>query len=122
MTVCLKDVDVDLYDRDFLEWTRAQAALLRSAATGRPKVPIDWEHIAEELEDLGKRDRRDLESRLPTIVLHLLKLQHSPATGPRAGWMDTIEEARIAAELILRDSPSLRGEVPSRKWWESWVA
>ena len=105
------DVDADLYDRDFLAWTRAQAKGLRAAATTRSNLPIDWEHVAAEIEDLGKRDRRDLESRVETIIVHLLKLQYSPAEEPRGGWMDTIAEARSNAQLVLRDSPSLRREL-----------
>jgi hypothetical protein len=107
------DLDADLYERDFVTWTQVQAERLRAAATGRPNLPIDWEHVAEEIEDLGKRDRRDLASRLQTIVLHLMKLQHSPSHDPRGGWESTVEEARSVAEFILRDSPSLRPQVGS---------
>ncbi|HKM65074.1 MAG TPA: DUF29 domain-containing protein [Acidisphaera sp.] len=105
------DVDADLYDRDFLAWTQAQAERLRAAANTRSNLPIDWEHVAEEIEDLGKRERRDLESRLQTIVEHLLKLEFSPARAPRGGWAETVARSRKEVQKLLRQSPSLRHEL-----------
>src|SRR5208283_631142 len=107
------DVDANLYDRDFVTWTQLQAERLRAAATGRPNAPIDWEHVAEEIEDLGKLDRRDLGSRLETIILHLLKLQCSAAEEHRARWVDTVLESRSRAHQLLEDSPSLRTQLDS---------
>jgi hypothetical protein len=59
----------DLYDKDFFEWTRCNAALLRA----RRFEEADIEHLAEEVEDMGKRDRRELTSRLEVLLTHLLK-------------------------------------------------
>jgi hypothetical protein len=102
--------EVDLYERDFFEWTREQAAALRSAGTGG-NARLDYENLAEEIESLGNRDRRELGSRIATIIEHLLKLQFSPATAPRAGWMSTVTRERREIALILADSPSLRRRV-----------
>src|SRR5690242_16251850 len=82
------------YDEDFYVWTQEQAAALRYAAAAGLKggSHLDWEHLAEEIEDMGKRDRRALESDLARIVEHLLKLERSPAVDPVPGWRDTVRE------------------------------
>jgi hypothetical protein len=64
----------DLYHRDFHEWTIRNAELLRS---GRA-ADADLAHIAEEIEDMGKRERRELLSRLGVLIAHLLKWQAQP--------------------------------------------
>jgi hypothetical protein len=105
------DVDADLYDRDFVAWTEVQAERLRAAARTRSNLPIDWEQVAEEIEDLGKGQRHKLESRLRTIVAHLLKLQFSPAEEPRFGWIETVVQARDKAHHVLKNNPSLRPQL-----------
>jgi hypothetical protein len=100
-----------LYDEDFLLWSKEQAAALRAAAKGGSNQVLDWEHIAGEIEDLGKSNRRELYSRLLVVLEHLLKLQHSPAANPRNGWKATIVRERAYIEALLDDSPSLRGEL-----------
>lgn len=101
---------VDLYEEDFLLWTQEQAKLLRNAAQHGVNLPFDWENVAEEIESLGRSDRRELRSRIATIIEHLLKLEHSPVTEPREGWLDTVERSRQEAENLLKESPSLRRE------------
>ena len=64
----------DLYDRDFAEWTRHNAELLRAGRASE----ADLEHIAEEIEDMGNRDRRELRSRLRVLLAHLLKWKFQP--------------------------------------------
>ena len=64
----------DLYDRDFLEWTARNAELLRA---GRLKE-ADLEHIAEEIEDLGKGQRHEVRSGLRVLLMHLIKWQSQP--------------------------------------------
>jgi hypothetical protein len=97
-----------LYDEDFVRWTEEQAAALRRAKGSN--LPLDWENLAEEIESLGKSDRRELRSQITRILRHLLKLEASPAAEPRAGWRATIREARAEIESVLEDSPSLRRE------------
>jgi hypothetical protein len=99
----------ELYDQDFFLWTQQQAAALRRAKASN--LPLDWENLAEEIESLGKSDRRELTSQLRRILRHLLKLEASPAAQPRAGWRATIVDARSEIEGVLRDSPSLRRQV-----------
>ena len=102
---------VCLYEQDFVRWTEAQAAVLRRAAETKSNLPLDWLNLAEEVESLGRSQRRELRSRLATIIEHLLKLEYSPATEPRLGWIETIGRERREIERLLEDSPSLRGEL-----------
>jgi hypothetical protein len=101
-----------LYDGDFFAWTKEQAEFLRSAASGGSNRKLDWENLAEEIESLGKSDRRELASRISVIIEHLVKLEHSPARSPRNKWRQTIRRERGEIERVLQDSPSLRTQVP----------
>jgi hypothetical protein len=78
------------YDTNFYAWTQAQAAALRD----RKWTILDVEHLAEEIESLGQRDRDAIESQLVRALLHLLKLTYDPATRPRRGWQVTVADAR----------------------------
>jgi hypothetical protein len=93
----------DLYDRDFYEWTVRNAELLRS---GRA-TEADLEHIAEEIEDMGKREQRELYSRLKVLIAHLLKWQVQP---DRRGssWESTILVQRRDLKRLLAQNPSLK--------------
>jgi hypothetical protein len=66
-----------------MRWAEAQAEGLRRAAEAGSNLPLDWYNLAEEIESLGRSQRRELRSRLATIIEHLLKLQFSPAMEPR---------------------------------------
>jgi hypothetical protein len=96
---------------DFYAWTREQAARLRDAAAAGTNLPIDWLAVAEEIEDLGKSEQRELGSRIATIIEHLLKLQFSPAQEPRLGWIETIVRSRKEIAKLLRRNPSLKPEI-----------
>lgn len=100
-----------LYERDFFAWSKEQAEALRGAAHSRSNVPIDWENVAEEIESLGRSERRELGSRIRQVVEHLAKLQLSPAVEPRAGWRDSIRQQRREITALLEDSPSLRTQL-----------
>ena len=102
------------YDTGLLLWSERQAALLRRAAAGeRVNDQVDWEHVAAEIESLGKSDRRQLTNRIRTILTHLIKQQTSPAAEPRPGWHETIIGQRAEIRTLLEDSPSLRDIVPT---------
>jgi hypothetical protein len=96
------------YDQDFYVWTQTQAALMRQEKWQE----VDWEHVAEEIEALGKRDRRELASRLQVLVMHLLQWQYQPEHHS-GSWRRTIGEQRDQLHLLLEDSPSLRPQVPA---------
>lgn len=92
-----------LYEDDFYAWTVEQTRLLRAGEL----ASVDAAHIAEEIESLGRSDRRELRSRLTVLLMHLLKWRHQPE-GRSTSWSGTIREQRHQIGLILDDSPSLR--------------
>jgi hypothetical protein len=92
------------YDDDFYAWTQYQAQVLRSMPCDDNR--FDRDHVAEEIEDLGKSERHAVESQIARILEHFLKLTHSPADRPRYGWMRSIAEARGSLKQKL--SPTLR--------------
>lgn len=96
----------DLYDEDFYLWTQAQAEALRAEARrrGGGSNAIDWEHLAEEVGDLGKSDLRECLSRTGTIIEHLLKLATSQKSEPRAGWRVAIKTQRAQLRRVLTES------------------
>ncbi len=100
-----------LNEEDFVRWTEAQAATLRKAACLGINLPLDWENLAEEIDSLGRSQRRELRSRIATIIEHLLKLQCSPAAEPWTNWIETVARERASIEDLLDDSPSLRNEI-----------
>jgi hypothetical protein len=95
------------YEDDFYAWTQHQAAVLRTMPVSDNR--FDREHVAEEIEDLGKSERDAVRSQIRRIIEHLLKLSHSPAGEPRFDWMDPIDEARETlsdklTETLRRDA------------------
>jgi hypothetical protein len=88
-------------------WTQHQAEVVRTMPVSDNR--FDREHLAEEIEDLGKTERDALRSQIRQIIEHLLKLAYSPAQAPRFDWMHSIAEARAALEDKL--SPTLRRDV-----------
>jgi uncharacterized protein DUF29 len=80
------------YEDDFYAWTQHQAEVLRTMPVSDNR--FDREHVAEEIEDLGKSERDAVRSQIRRIIEHLLKLAHSPAEQPRMSWMETIDDAR----------------------------
>ncbi|HEX3399829.1 MAG TPA: DUF29 domain-containing protein [Acetobacteraceae bacterium] len=103
------------YDLDIYAWSRRQGALLRRLAAGERvnDADLDWPNIAEEIETVGRSERAAVRSHVLNVLEHLIKLQASPVTEPRAGWQATVERARIEIEQLLADSPSLRSLVTS---------
>ncbi|TFF18792.1 DUF29 domain-containing protein [Jiella endophytica] len=91
------------YDRDFYAWTQSQAERLRSGHANA----IDWERLAEEIENLGGSEIGEIENRLNVLILHLLKWRHQPSHRS-SGWKGTIlEQRRRIAKRMIR-SPSLK--------------
>jgi Domain of unknown function DUF29 len=92
-----------LYEQDFCQWTQLMADLLR---TGRWQE-LDIENIVEEIESLGRSDRRELRNRVEILLMHLLKWSYQ-RTHQTNSWRSTITEQRIRVQGLLEDSPSLK--------------
>jgi hypothetical protein len=95
----------DLHAADLYAWPRSQADLLRPGRFAE----LDVDHLTLEIEDVGGAMKRSARNRVRTILEHLLRLEHSPATEAHAGWRATIRSQRVG----LRDAltPTLRREV-----------
>jgi hypothetical protein len=92
-----------LYETDFAVWTEQTVQLIRARQFGQ----VDWEAVIEEIESLGRSERRELKSRLEVLLQHLLKWQYQ--SNLRSGsWRNTIDEQRNRIEDLLQESPSLK--------------
>jgi Domain of unknown function DUF29 len=105
MAVRVKARSSELYEQDLYAWSEVQANLLRR----RRFAELDLERVVEEIEDVGGSLYREVRSRVRTIIEHLLKLEHSAITEPRAGWERTIRTQR--ADLAEDLTPSLRPRI-----------
>jgi hypothetical protein len=95
-----------LYDLDFHAWANEQAALLRAGKLSE----ADIEHIAEEIESIGKSEKRELISRLTVLLAPMLKWSYQP--DPRGkSWRLTMEEQRDERETHLVDNPRLKSTI-----------
>jgi hypothetical protein len=99
--------NTELYEEDFYAWANQQAELLRAGKISE----ADIEHIAEEIESMGKSEKRELASRLNVLLLHLLKWQYQP--GRRgASWQATIRVQRRDLAVHMKDNRSLKAVLP----------
>jgi hypothetical protein len=105
------------YEKDVVVWANEQAALLRSGKFSA----LDIEHIAEEIEDVGKSEQRELASRMAVLLAHLLKWQCQQ--GRRgSSWQRTIKEQRERIALALHRTPSLNATLEAIDWQrEMWL-
>ena len=92
-----------LYERDFYAWANEQAALLRAGKLNC----ADIDYIAEEIESIGRGEKRELINRLTVLLLHLLKWQFQPERRGKS-WRITIEQQRDDIDEHLADNPSLK--------------
>jgi hypothetical protein len=93
------------YDTDFYAWTQQQAEAIRA----KDVTALDIEHLAEEVEDLGRSVRHAIVSQLERLLLHLLKWRYDLAQDPRRLWRLSIRQARREIDRQLADNRSLRG-------------
>lgn len=93
----------NLYKLDFYAWTQQQLALLRNQNLEQ----LDVVNLIEEIEEMGRREKRELESRLEVLLMHLLKWQYQPGLRSRS-WQLTIKEQRLRLTKLLKENPSLK--------------
>jgi hypothetical protein len=108
----------DIYDTDFLSWIDQQTRLLRT----RRFAELDCTHLIEELEDMGREQKVAIQSLLRQILIHLLKLQCSPAVEPRTHWIEEVAEWRDQAQTRLDATPSLKhylNELFDKAWLQA---
>jgi len=106
------------YDADVVLWAEEQVALLRSGQFAR----LDIEHLADEIEDVGKSEKRELASRMAVLLAHLLKWRYQPERRG-ASWQATIAVQRRRVAVALRATPSLKTMLRDPDWAEEmWLA
>ena len=94
------------YSEDFYGWTQEQARLLREHRINE----LDLENLLEEVESMGKSEKRELESRLEVLLMHLLKWQYQPNFQGKS-WELTICEQRAKSIRHLKENPSLKAQL-----------
>lgn len=91
------------YENDFYSWTQEQADLLRNGQFN----DLDLANLIEEIESMGRSEKRELESRLTILLLHLLKWKYQEVRRGRS-WQLSIDEQRIQFEKTLNENPGLK--------------
>lgn len=109
------------YEQDIVAWSQEQAALIRAGRLDR----LDLQNIAEEIEDVGKSEQRELTSRMSILLGHLLKWHYQPERRG-ASWRKTIAAQRKELTYNLDETPSLRAKLAEPRWidvvWSKGVA
>ena len=93
-----------LYDSDFALWIEETVKQLKSGDFSQ----VDLKNLIEEVESLGKKDKRELENRLMTLFEHALKRCYVPLPECYRGWENSLKRTQKELKKILRDSPSLK--------------
>jgi hypothetical protein len=101
------------YDKDVILWSQEQARLLRA----RRFAELDVEHLADEIEDVGKSEKRELASLMAVLLAHLLKWRSQPENRSKS-WGATIVVQRKRIALALKETPSLKSVMRDRDWQE----
>jgi Domain of unknown function DUF29 len=99
----------DLYDRDVLAWSEHQADLLRRLARGERVNDVDWEHVVEEIEDVGLSELHAVQSYLNHMLVHLLKLCRWPDSLSANHWR--VELVAFQKDAARRFAPSMRQRI-----------
>ncbi|WP_428539082.1 DUF29 domain-containing protein [Rhodopila sp.] len=98
-----------LYETDIFAWSRHQAALLRRLARGERVNDLDWDHVVQEIEDVGLSELNAVRSYLRVMLVHLLKLQGCPASPAASHWREEIISFQSDAQQ--RFAPSMRRSI-----------
>ena len=94
---------MSLYDQDFYQWTQEQAGLLKAGALSQ----LDIANLIEEIESMGRSEKRELVNRLAVLIAHLLNWGFQSERRSRS-WQNTIRIQRIDIRGVLKDSPGLK--------------
>lgn len=104
------------YEQDVVAWANEQAALLREGKLSA----IDIQHIAAEIEDVGKGEQRELSNRMAVLLCHLLKWAYQPARRGTS-WEAALHAQRNIIERRMRKTPSLKASLTDHDWWaDAW--
>ena len=103
----------DLYQRDILSWSEHQAGLLRRLARGERVNGIDWEHVVEEIEDVGLSELNAVRSYLRLMLVHLLKVHGWPDSPSANHWRGEI--VSFQSDAAQRFAPSMRRRIDLRQ-------
>jgi len=106
----------DLYARDALAWSERQAELLRRVARGERVNDVDWDHVVEEIEDVGLSQLNAVHSYLRQMLAHLLKQHGWPEADARDHWRN--EVATFQVDAIARYAPSMRQRIDLARVYE----
>ncbi|MBK5966545.1 hypothetical protein CCR95_21325 [Thiocystis minor] len=101
------------YDADIVNWSREQAQFLRAGHFNQ----LDLEHLADEIEDVGKSEQRELANRMAVLLAHLLKWAYQPERRG-ASWDITIRNQRKGILRRLTKTPSLKADLRDADWWD----
>ena len=105
------------YESDVIEWANEQSAFIRA---GRFDL-LDIEHIADEIEDVGKSEQREFESRMAVLIMHLIKWHYQPSHRSKS-WERTIKLQRTMLNRRLTKTPSLKTELKNPDFWsDTWA-
>src|SRR5271165_3613879 len=102
------------YDKDVILWSQEQARLLRAGRFAE----LDIEHLADEIEDVGKSEKRELASRMAVLLAHLLKWTRQPENHTNS-WRSTIIVQRKRIALAIKETPSLKAVMRDRDWQDA---
>lgn len=92
----------NLYEQDFYQWIETTINLLRN----RKLNELDYDNLIEELESIGRSEKRAVKSNLEVVLLHLLKWKYQPEYRSKS-WQNSMREHRKRIQKLLQDSPSL---------------
>lgn len=98
-----KTVDKLNYDKDFFKWVNHQADFLRKGEFGK----LDIKNLIEEIESLGRSEKRTLQSYLEVLLMHMLKEKYQNNKASKS-WALSIKNSRLKVKRILKDNPSLK--------------
>ncbi|MDB6082444.1 MAG: hypothetical protein JWN43_325 [Gammaproteobacteria bacterium] len=99
------------YDKDVIAWANEQAALLRAGEF----AALDIEHVADEIESVGRAEQAELAADTAELITELLKWQHQPAFQCER-WKSLINAKRKIVRNMINRTPSLKASPADADW------